>query len=134
MNLLALLQKIMFILIVKFQPKRIKLQVCLLIRVCSFTRFEKKSYPARLLGSARLRNFLKIPPCSLISGCLFIKQVRVSWISWCLRTSTTTYYVGLQLITAMRWQFSPATCCFDSKDFLHCVLTRFLAKRLAHHF
>ena len=31
----------------------------------------KKSYPSRLLGSARFRNVLKIPPCPLI------KQVRL---------------------------------------------------------
>ena len=67
----------MFILIVKIQPKRIKLQFCLLIRVCSLTRFGKKYHPACLLESARLRNFLKIPPCSLIRGCSLIKQVTV---------------------------------------------------------
>ena len=44
-------------------------------RVCSFSR--KKSTPARLLGSTWLRNFLKIPPCFLIRGCSFIRQVRV---------------------------------------------------------
>jgi hypothetical protein len=56
-------------------------RVCSLNRVCLITRFEKRSYPACLLGSARLRNYLKIPPCSLIRVCSIIKQVRVYVIS-----------------------------------------------------
>ena len=50
--------------------------VCLLNRVCSLTRFEKRSCPAHLLGSARKRNFLKIPSCHALSlgcACLLIR-------------------------------------------------------------
>ena len=45
------------------------IRVCSFNRVCSLTRFEKRSYPACLLGSALFRNS-------------FIKQVRVLTQIW----------------------------------------------------
>ena len=35
---------------------------------------KKKSHPARLLGSARLRNFLKIPPALLLGGARLLNR------------------------------------------------------------